>query len=295
MELVWIVGLGALVVASLAGAPVWARRRRQRIAARPFPPLWERWLAQYVPLLARLDPAQQRRLRQHIQVFVAEVPFIGCRGLQVSDAMRVVVAAQACLLLLGRKDLRFRGLRQVLLYPGPFRVQRKGVDGAGVHWDQDQELAGESWSEGQVVLSWSDCLHSAADPHDGYNVVVHEFAHQLDQEKGPATGAPLAALGQPGWAQVWAQHYQSLREQSQLLARGFAELVPQDHLPLMDPYATQDPGEFFAVACEVFVERGADLQRLYPALYAQLSAFFALDTTRWSVLPVRQDGPQGAT
>ncbi|MGQ0710833.1 MAG: zinc-dependent peptidase [Rhodoferax sp.] len=282
MELVWIVGLGALVAAGLAWAPAWTRRRRQRIAARPFPALWDAWLAQYVPLLARLDAAQQRALRQRIQVFVAEVPFIGCRGLEVSDAMRVVVAAQACLLLLGRPGAWFVGLRQVLLYPGPFRVQRKGVDEAGVHWDQEQELAGESWSEGQVVLSWPDCLHSAADPHDGYNVVVHEFAHQLDQEKGPANGAPVAVLGHKRWAQVWQQHYQALREQSQLLARGFAEVAPQDHLPLLDPYATQDPGEFFAVACEVFMERGGDLQRIYPALYAQLAAYLGLDTVPWS-------------
>lgn len=281
MELLSIVGLGALVAAAMALAPVYRRRRRARIAQGPFPAQWARWLHEYVPLLQRLPPALQAQLRQRILVFVAEVPFIGCRGLQVSDAMRVVVAAQACLLLLNRPRAEFVGLRQVLLYPGPFRVLRKGVDAAGVHWSQEQDLAGESWSEGQVVLSWPDCLHSAADPGDGYNVVVHEFAHQLDQEKGPATGAPVAVLGRQRWSAVWEQHFQALREQSVLIQRGFAQVEAADHLPLLDPYATQEPAEFFAVACEVFFERGADLLRLYPPLYEQLAAYFRVDSAHW--------------
>ena len=206
-----------LALAALLAQPWWTARRRARLRARPFPPAWRRILRQRVPAAARLPADLQQRLKGHIQVFLAEKPLIGCRGLQVTDEMRVTVAAQACMLLLGREHPDyFPGLRQVLLYPGAFVVDRVQHQGGGVLQEQRQVLSGESWQQGQVILSWVDAREGGAIADDGRNVVMHEFAHQLDQESGSANGAPLLAGPRQAarWAQVLGQAFSHLREQS---------------------------------------------------------------------------------
>ncbi len=265
--------LGALAAAlGIALAPWWRARRRRMLAQQPFPPAWRRILARHVPQVRSLPADLQIKLRQRMQVFIAEKPFIGCDGLVVTEAMRVVVAAQACLLLLNRPDWHYGNLRQVLLYPGAFWVDRVRTEPGGVLRDERQVLAGESWSQGQVVLSWGDVLDGAADPADGRNVVVHEFAHQLDQADGQSNGAPPLPRGMDArrWAQVLQAEYDQLQRQ---LAVG----VPH----LLGAYAATNPAEFFAVASEVFVEQGSQLAAERPMLYAQLKAFYGIDPTSW--------------
>jgi len=207
-----------------------------------------------------------------VQVLLAEVPIIGCGGLTVTDGMRVLVAAQAALLLLGRRAGAFGVLRQVLVYPGHFVVQRSVADGAGLVRDERQTLAGESWQHGQVVLAWDEVRAGAAVADDGRNVVVHEFAHQLDQEGGAANGAPWL----PGraraarWAAVMRNEFDALQQR---LARGEAGVL--------DPYAATNPAEFFAVASEVFFERPQALASNHPALYAELRGLYRLDPLHW--------------
>jgi hypothetical protein len=189
--------------------------------------------------------------------------------------MRVVIAAQACLLLLNRPADYYPQLRQILVYPGAFVVQRDSTDGSGVQHTQRQALAGESWSQGQVVLSWQDCLEGAAHADDGRNVVIHEFAHQLDQESGPANGAPLHAPGAPDynpqrWSQVFHTSYAQLQHQART-----------GHVGLLDPYGAQDPAEFFAVASEVFFERPKELALEYPELYRELAGFYRVAPASW--------------
>lgn len=274
LELAVLLVLGAALVAYWAGGPRWVAWRRARLAAQPFPAAWRQVVREQVPLVARLPADVQQRLRQRMQVFIAEVPFIGCQGLEVTPEMRVVVAAQACLLVLNRPQ-GFEMLREVLLYPGPFRVRRQALDDAGVHSEQAQVLSGESWEQGKVLLSWPDCLQGAADAADGVNVVMHEFAHQLDQVGGGANGAPPDALRQRGWSAVWSQSYECIR-------RGFYDLAEGD-APLFDDYALSAPAEFFACACELFFERGAALQGQHPDLYAQLERYFGVCTADWDV------------
>ena len=184
--------------------PWWTRRRRARLRETPFPASWRRILQHRVPLLQRLPPDLQMQLKRHIQVFLAEKPFIGCGGLAIDDDIRVTVAAQACLPLLNRPDAYYPELRQILVYPGPFVVDRSHTDGIGVLQNMRQVLAGESWSQGQVILSWQDVVADAAHPEAGRNVVIHEFAHQLDQETGAANGAPELGSAQAyaRWSQV---------------------------------------------------------------------------------------------
>ncbi len=264
---------GALLFAlAIALGPWWRARRRRVLARAPFPPAWRAVLQRHVPLVRRLPADLQLALKRRMQVFIAEKPFIGCNGLEITDAMRVVVAAQACLLLLNRPDTDFDQLRQVLVYPGAFVVDRQRPEVGGVLRDERQVLAGESWSQGQVVLSWDDVLAGAADPADGRNVVVHEFAHQLDQADGQSNGAPPLPrrMDARRWARVLQDEFSTLQRQ---LVAG----EPQ----LLGAYAATSPAEFFAVASEVFFERGPQLAAERPALYAELAAFYGVDPTSW--------------
>ena len=264
-----------LLVVGLLAYPAWRARLRERVWRQPFPARWRRVLQQRVPLVRRLPVDLQLQLKKHMQVFIAEKAFIGCGGLQVTEDMRVVVAAQACLLLLNRPADYFRNVRQILMYPHPFVVNRTTTDVSGVLQENRQALAGESWSQGQVILSWQDTLEGATIPDDGRNVVIHEFAHQLDQENGKATGAPLPVLGD--------HHYNAARWQ-RVMAQAFAQLQYEaDHgiQGLLNHYGAQDPAEFFAVVSEVFFEQGAALAEHYPAVYAELQAYYCVDPRTW--------------
>ncbi|RZL35045.1 MAG: zinc-dependent peptidase, partial [Rubrivivax sp.] len=179
-----------LAAGAMALWPLWVRRRRERLAAQPFPAAWRRLLRRHVPLVSRLPARQQLRLKGLMQVFLAEKPILGCGGLRVTDEVRVTIAALACLPLLGAARGVYPELRQVLVYPGAFVVDRPVTESGGVLSDQRRVLAGESWSQGQVLLAWDEVKRGAATPGDGHNVVIHEFAHQLDQAGGPANGAP---------------------------------------------------------------------------------------------------------
>ncbi|MBC7956589.1 MAG: zinc-dependent peptidase [Cytophagales bacterium] len=262
-----------LLVAALAGQPLLTRLRRARIRQRPFPAEWREILRRRVPYVRHLPADLQLQLKKHMQVFLAEKPFIGCAGLEVNDEMRVTIAAQACLLMLNRRrPSYFAQLRQILVYPGAFVVDRVHTDSAGVLQDQRRALSGESWSQGQVILSWQDTLDGAAVIDDGQNVVIHEFAHQLDQENGPANGAPSLS-GRRRYAR-W----------SQVMAAEFAQLQAQaeaGQATLLSAYGTTNPAEFFAVASEVFFEQPQRLATEHPALYQELADFYRLNPLSW--------------
>ncbi len=265
----------SLLIAALLGYPRWKAYQRRKVWLQPFPASWRRVLQRRVPIVQRMPVDLQLQLKKHMQVFIAEKAFIGCAGLQVTEDMRVVVAAQACLLLLNRPADYFRNVRQILMYPHAFVVSRTSVDMAGVQQDNRQALAGESWTQGQVILSWHDTLEGAAIDNDGRNVVIHEFAHQLDQENGSATGAPLPILGNHAYdAQRWQQ----------VMAQSFAQLQHEakNGIPgLLNHYGAQDPAEFFAVISEAFFEQAALLATEYPAAYAELKAYYQVDPANW--------------
>jgi MtfA peptidase len=266
-----------LLSAALLAQPWRLEGRRARLRAAPFPAAWRRILRRQVPLVARLPADLQQQLKRHIQVFVAEKPFIGCQGLVVTEAMRVVVAAQACLLLLGRaRPDYFPQLRQVLLYPGAFVVDRLQPLAGGVQREQRRVLAGESWSQGQVILSWADVAAGAAAHDDGHNVVIHEFAHQLDQQQGAANGAPALPGGSRGlerrrrWSRVLGAEFERLQQQ-----------VAAGEPTLLDAYAATDAAEFFAVTSEVFFEQPRQLAAEHPALYRELAELYRIDPAQW--------------
>jgi len=272
MALFLIVLLGLALIAWWLSEPWLRSLRRARLRRRPFPQAWRRILRRRVPQVASLPPHLQLRLKGLIQVFLAEKPIIGCGGLTVTDEMRVTLAAQACLPLLGATRGYYPGLRQVLLYPGAFVVERPVNSPGGVVQDQRRALAGESWVQGQVLLSWQDVREGAAHPRDGRNVVMHEFAHQLDQVKGHANGAPPLASAQAHavWSRVMQNEFDALRER-----------VSGGEPGLLGDYAATEPAEFFAVLSELFFEQAGELCAQHPALYRELAAFYRVDPANW--------------
>lgn len=263
----------ALVAAwGLVGRSLWRAARRARIARRPFPAAWREILRRRFALWPALPAHVQLQLKRRVLVLLAEVPFIGCAGLEIDDEMRVLIAAQAALLLLGRGG-GFGGLREVLVYPGHFVAPHSEGGAGGVVHESRAVLAGQSWQRGQVILAWDAVLDGAADAHDGANVVIHEFAHQIDQDKGVANGAPF--LGRRADMQRWARVMQGEFDALQAaLARGESGLI--------DRYAATAPAEFFAVTSELFFERPAELAAGHPALYDELQRCYRVDPRLWA-------------
>ena len=159
----------------------------------------------------------------------------------------------------------------MLVYPAAFVVERLHSDAAGVLQEQRHALSGESWSQGQVILSWDDALAGAAKPNDGQNVVIHEFAHQLDQENGPANGAPLLPRrDRAQWARV--------------LSEGFAQLqgeVQRGEHGLFSHYGATNAAEFFAVVSEVFFEQALAMAAAHPAMYREFAQLYRIDPMSW--------------
>jgi Mlc titration factor MtfA (ptsG expression regulator) len=264
--------LGLLVVpavAALLAQPWWARRRQQRLRARPFPAAWDTILKQRVPLAAQLPPELRRRLLGQVQVFIAEKAFIGCRGQVIDDEVRVTIAAQACLLLLGHEGADcYPRLRQVLVYPDAFVVHREQALPGGVIASQRQALAGESWAQGQVILAWSEVRAGATDGGDGHNVVLHEFAHQIDQDSGTADGRP------------WRRSAAARQRFAAVMDAAFERLQLQPSTAI-DAYGASAPAEHFATATEAFFERPQALAAEEPQVYDELAQLYRLDPATW--------------
>ena len=273
MGLLAIAFVTLLVIGLLVGGPFVTEWRRRRIEARPFPAAWRGILERRVPYARRLPPALRQQLEQRIQVFIAEKPFLGCDGQEIDDEVRVTIAAQACLLILNRKTDYFPRLTQVLVYPGAFVVERVRAEPSGILQEERTALSGESWANGQVVVSWDDALQGAAVDNDGRNVVIHEFAHQLDQQKGYANGAPY--LGgrdrYPQWSAVLGHEFAMLQQRS----------MSGEPALLLSYYGATNPAEFFAVSSEVFFEQPAAMAALHPALYDELRKLYRVDPLAW--------------
>jgi Mlc titration factor MtfA (ptsG expression regulator) len=243
----------------------WKEHRRSRILDEPFAAAWWDILERNVPAVRKLDSAERATLERNVRIFVAEKHFEGCAGLALSDEMRVTIAGHACLLLLhlGEADV-FPTVESVLVYPSAYRVPSETRPG-GIVVD-DVARAGEAWRQGTVVLAWDEVLRSAHDPR--HNLVLHEFAHALDQENGATDGAPrLPAPAMYGpWARVLGAEYERL-----------TRTIHEGHATWIDPYGATNPAEFFAVVTEVFFGRPLELRGAHPELYAQLRGFYRQD------------------
>jgi Mlc titration factor MtfA (ptsG expression regulator) len=247
-------------------------RRRATLREQPFPEAWRAIIAANTSYLSRLSPQDRAELEGLVQVLLAEKTFEGCGGLEMTDEIRVTIAAQACLLLLHRETNYFPDLEVILVYPHTYVAKtRAGLVGGGAIADEQARL-GQSAS-GVVVLAWDAVRHGATDAHDGHNVTLHEFAHQLDQEDGAADGAPV--LGKramyTAWARVFGEEFAHLVED-----------VDKHRKSDIDAYGATSPAEFFAVVTEVFFEKPEPLKRRHPELYEQLALFYRQDPAAYA-------------
>ncbi len=253
------------------GLKLFRHWRRKRLMREPLPPERLAIIERNVPYYHRLEPDMRLRLQGLTQIFLDEKSFEGCGGIEISDEMRLIVAAHACILLLGRDADLFPKLRSILVYPGSYvaPMSHRGPD--GVVTEGMQPRSGESWSHGNVVLSWSDVLLCSMPSRTGRNVVLHEFAHQLDSESGSNQGAPV--LPRPDmyaeWAGVLGREYRSL-----------IDAIEEGKPTLIDAYGATSPAEFFAVATECFFARPVEMSTMHPELYGQLMLYYQQDPTK---------------
>lgn len=265
VETIIVFFLIGLIITGILVNPVLIKWQRDRLKHRPFPPLWHAIIETNLPIYPRLFPDERRRIQGHIQVFLAEKQFIGCGGLQVTEEMKLTIAAVGCLLLLNERGKYFPKLRSILVYPSTYLVNETTYTGNYVVEARRVARLGESWITDQVVLSWEQVKRDTCNWRDGHNVVLHEFAHQLDQEDGRAEGVPILQRNSdyPIWAHVMTEEYQQLCND---VERGVKTVI--------DSYGATNPAEFFAVATETFFEKPQQLLKKHPALYEQLQRYY---------------------
>lgn len=251
----------------------WLRnRRRRKLLAEPFPIRWEEFLRRNVGHYSRLSVAEQARLRDIARILIAEKAWQGGRGLFVTEEMKVTIAGQAALLLLGADHDYYARVASMVVYPSAFRTPVAEDD-----WEDDElsetDLDGEAVYRGPVLLSWDRVLPEGRDPECGFNVVVHEFAHQLDFLDNAINGTPplddreLEAR----WRYVMTVAFEDHRR---AVAKGEEETFFTEH-------AAENESEFFADATEAFYCRPADMKSEYPEVYQLLAAYYRVDPIRW--------------
>ncbi|MGV6803633.1 MAG: M90 family metallopeptidase [Ruegeria sp.] len=263
------------VIAGLVAWYFWSKKQaKAALLEEPLSDEQRNVLHVMVPILERLPLGLRNILEGKINLFLNQVGFIGCDGLEVTDNMRLSIAAQACLLVVNT-DQWYDNLTTVLVYPNAFKSRQQRHSGYVVT-EQEVIRTGESWDRGPVILSWAHSRQGALNDHDGHNVVFHEFAHQLDDLSGGTNGVPVLSKDQSytEWERVFLTAFNA-----------HVRAVETGHRTVIDPYGATGHEEFFAVTVELFFERPEALKGAAPEFYGQLSKFFRLDPIRWPASP----------
>ncbi len=249
-------------------------RRRQRLKQRQFPAAWQAIIDRNVPYAKYLSVGERKELEEDVLIFLREKRFEGAAGLRITDQIRVSIAAQACMLLLHRKTDYFPGLYSIIVYPHHYLATKMVRKEHGIITQGMQARLGESWTRGTIVLSWEDVQFGTSDIHDGHNVVLHEFAHQLDAQDGAMNGAPILSHHSmyASWARVLGHEYERLRHDTKLGKQ-----------TVLDQYGSTNPAEFFAVATEFFFEKPGQLRDQLPDLYNELRLYYKQDPAEFLI------------
>lgn len=273
-------GIGLTAILLVSGAWCWRlvghwRRtwRRPTVAAAGIPRAWRQILRKRWFLYRALPKDLARLLEGRIRVFASEKEFVGCQGLEVTDEIKVLISAQACLMEIGRESPEtgyFPDVTSILVYPEDYRATSRHYED-GLVLEQEEIRSGESWAGGAVVLSWS-AIQNDLRSGDGHNVVIHEFAHQLDSSPdGVADGRPeIAPQISRSWADVFSREFESLQQAAH-------EGTPT----ILDHYGAGHPAEFFAVVSESFFEESRQLKERHPDLHALMVECYRLDPSLW--------------
>ncbi|WP_171122192.1 MULTISPECIES: zinc-dependent peptidase [unclassified Ruegeria] len=268
----WIFFALVLLIAGFFTYRHWARtQERKALLSTPLTPEQRAIIEAQVPLVRRLPPDLRVGLDGKVNLFLNQVRFFGCDGLEVTEEMRLAIAAQACLLIINN-TLWYDHLTTILIYPNAFKSRQRRHDGYVVS-EKEIIRTGESWDRGPVILSWSHSRQGALDDHDGQNVVLHEFAHQIDDLSGGTNGVPILSEGQTfaEWERAFLAAYDA-----------HVQSVEKGRHTAIDPYGAVGHEEFFAVSVEVFFERPRALKSEAPGIYEQLAKLFRLDPVTWN-------------
>lgn len=245
--------------------------KRKKIMASPIPTDWNQILKNSFPLYTILPGKIRQNLQKKMLVFLAEKQFIPCNGLVLSEHMKILIAAQACLLIANRTNDFYHTLKTILVYPEGFVAPSQNHLGNGMHIEGSDVLAGQSWQQGKVIVSWKDVQYGCQHAADGFNVSFHEFAHQLDQESGGANGAPaLDKHLYEHWPEILGAEYNALQKK-----------IYHNQPSLIDEYGATHPAEFFAVVSELYLEKPKDLKNQHQSLYQMLNQFYGLNPHEW--------------
>lgn len=259
-----------LIITSLIFTPVWRSRQRNKLATSVFPEQWRKLLEQRWRLYSLLPAQLQWQVQQHVQVMMANTEFYGCNGLEVTEEMRLLVLAQASLLYSNVVQDPLSDFPHVLLYPDAFINDTPRANELGVVSNDRHVLLGESWQQGKVILAWAD-IEKNLQQLDGHNLVIHEYAHQVDGYDGAMNGSPPLAgrIAFESWPNVMQAAYDDVCRRVNAGDESY------------EPYATTNPAEFFAVTCEYFFTLPHFLAERYPEVYHLLTELYRLDPRQW--------------
>ena len=251
------------------------KKRRIQVKNSHFPQPWTSLLESEVDLYKKLPLKLKQELNKHIKIFLAEKKFIGQDGFVVTEEMKLKIASQACILLLGDKQNTrnyFSYLKYIYIYPNHIEGKKNRQQPANLLLGQSS-VGNKSGNDGIVSLSWSQVYRESLSPHQGENVILHEFAHQLDQEFGSATGMPRLPTLQDTlvWGKIFADEYKKHCYQ-----------VMNSKATVIDSYGATNPVEFFAVVTEAFFTKSRLLATYHPLLYEQLQKYYGVDPVNWN-------------
>ena len=271
LSIIFSIVISAIAIGILI-YPFLVNLRRDHIKAQLFPKHWLSIVESNLAIYNTLSDFQQKQLQGYMQIFLKEKQFIGCLGLQITEEMKVTIAAMACLLLFGDRKTYFPNLRSILIYPNAYIVNETIMSDRYIVEERRVARLGESWTKDQLILSWDQIKQDLLNWHDGHNVVLHEFAHQLDQEDGIAEGVPILprALDYAVWAKIMTAEYLQL-----------CDRVENSKKTVIDSYGATNPAEFFAVATETFFEKPIQLNQKHQDLYELLQRYYRLDPLQW--------------
>ncbi len=272
LEALIILLLMLAIITGIIISPLVTAWRRNRLNKKLFPVAWLKLIAENIKPYHQLSPFQQKQLQGNVQILLAEKQFLGCGGLKITEEMKVLITAQASLLLLNNTRSYFPNLRTILVYPGAYIANQRSAVISSVVEERQVVRLGESWSRDQVVLSWQHIEQDIHSWRDGRNLVLHEFTHQLDSEEGKTAGVPILSQSEyyRDWSIVMSSEYQQL-----------CQNVAQGRKIVIDAYGATNPAEFFAVATETFFEKPQRLQKKHPDLYRLLQRYYQLDPVQW--------------
>jgi len=216
LQLAFIVAISLSIPLGIFLFYFFKSKRRRKLRESEFSSEWSEYLVKRIPLYNRLPKELQIQLHGLISVFLDEKEFVGCGGLEIDDEIRVTVAGQACILLLNRDTSYYNGLSTIYIYPHTYVKNDKSSQNGSVVSEETFACEGEAWTHGPVVLTWDNVLHGASDVRDGHNVVLHEFAHKLDQESGAGNGTPILEQSSQyiAWGRILGEEFDELCEKT---------------------------------------------------------------------------------